>query len=46
MRRSNLRSHFEILTAEEVNERKEEDIIQIEPGSDGKYIVEVGDNAY
>ena len=45
MRRSNLKSHFVILTAEEVNERKYKAVIQIEPGSDGEYIVEVEDDA-
>lgn len=45
MRRSNLRTHFEILTAEEVNGQPEKAIVQIEQGSDGMYIVEVEDDA-
>ena len=44
MRRSNLKSHFEIWTAEEVNGNISKYVIQIEPGADGKYIVEVEDD--
>ena len=46
MRRSNLKSHFEIWTPEEVNDNHNGIlIIQIEPGTECEYIVEVEDYA-